>query len=165
MISKNGIDNLLIRIVLLFPSTVLLQGMPGLGWINKCIVAILTFLMLWQLKNQKSVYVPCILCGVLSVISLLLSNRTYLRMQDLFYLPLFVLYCLYWGGRTEEFGATLRKNLNFGGAAVLLWFLLVAVSLFFPTSYAHGELDTVFFRSFFLKRKTFIYVLTYLVMV
>lgn len=148
MISKNEIDNLLIRIVLLFPSTVLLQGLPGLEWINKCIIAILILLMLQSQKDQRAVYMPCILCGILSVISLLLSNSAYLRIQDLFYFPLFVLYNLYWGGRTEEFGTTLRKNLNFGGVAVLIWFLLVAVSLLFRNSYVYSELDTVFFRSF-----------------
>lgn len=148
MISKNSVDNWLVRIALLFPSTVLLQGQPGLGWINKGIVAVLMLLMLWQMKDQRNVFAPVAICGVLSIISLLLSNRTYLRMQDVFYFPLFVLYCLYWTNRSGEFEAAMRNNMTFGGACVLFWGALVAVSVFFPTSFVHMDQNTVFFQSF-----------------
>lgn len=148
MISKKNIDDLVIRLAILFPSTVLLQGIPGLGWINKAIVAVLILLMLWQIIDQLNVFVSCMVCGELSVIALLLSNGTYLRLQDVFFFPLFVLYCLYWANRSAEFETVLKKNLDFGRFGVVLWFFLVVISMPFPTSFVHEALNTVFFRSF-----------------
>lgn len=148
MVFKMSIDDLLIRLVLLFPSAMLLQGLPGLDWINKCIVAIILVLILWQMRGCFDVWITGVLCSAMSIAAVILSNRIYLHIQDVFYFPLFILYCMYWTKRSWKFETVIQKNLKFGWICILLWGLLVTVSVLFPTSYSHDVMNTIFFRSF-----------------
>lgn len=148
MVIRVSADDLLMRIALLFPSAILLQGLPGLGWLNKCMIAIILVLILWQMREHFNVFIASILCATMSAVAVILSNRFYLRIQDVFYFPLFVLYCFYWANRSGRFETVIQRNMKFGWVCVLFWGLLVVVSIFFPTSYFRDVMNAVFFRSF-----------------
>ena len=152
LLNKFNIDDIIFKIILLLPISTLIQGLPFLSLINKIIIAILTiFLGLGILKDfleHKKIIILLLFLTISFVISILLCNNFNFNINNLFFYPMFGMFCIYLINSAEEFKKTIIKNKKEELFIVIIWSIIVTISFFFEDSYNIAWGDSKYFVSF-----------------
>ena len=150
MIKKMSIDKLLFFLMLIFPVSTIMQGLPFFSYINKILIGI-TIVLLFFKTVIKKITIPKVIVlsitGVLYVFSIIFTNWKLQQINDLFYFGFWILYFMYMVENNDEFIEVLEKNMPAIIGVTIFWNLLVFISLFFPNSFILKG-STYYFQSF-----------------
>lgn len=150
---KINLHDLIFFIMIIFPITTILQGLPIMGNLNRFIIVFLfvgVFVVL--LKDGKSSAYNLILIFItflLSFISIfLLNGNPIYSLNDALYFPSWIFIMLYSTKYYDEIKKRIVINEKFINAMLLFWNFIVFISLFFSSSYTHHWGDGTYFQSF-----------------
>ena len=153
-LEKLNIDNIILKIILLFPISTIIQGISFLDPINKLLIALLVgFLglkILIQTVNNFNIksFALLIAFAVSSLTGIILSDNFYFNINNLFHYLIFGLYAVYLINDSKEFKLNIEKEQRFLLIITLIWTFIVAVSFFFESSFIKAWGTDVYFKSF-----------------
>lgn len=147
-----NVDNLLNKIIYLFPVITLIQGIPGLGLIGKVAMGVIILMLLLKIikpKTNGSTAIVVFLTIICYMFSIFHTTFPLVNLNDLFYFIVWILYFIFVKENYNKYCEEFLNNRKFVFYTIIVWSFLVFVSLFLNSSYATTWGDsTKYFRSF-----------------
>jgi hypothetical protein len=154
ILNKLNIDNIILKVILLFPISTIIQGFSIFSPINKVLTALLMgFLLLKVMMNLVERYEIKILALSVAVFSssyigILLCDNFNFNINNLFHYLLFGLFAIYLIFDHEKFKENLDKEKKLIFYIISIWTIIVIISFFFKSSYISTWGDSFYFKSF-----------------
>ena len=139
-----------IKLSLWLPVTTLLQGLPGLGNVNRiCMALLLCLIALDVVTSRMSLggWVTLLCTLALYGFALTETKGPLYNTNDLVYFAAWVLFLLFAAARMDFLLSTLRANAPYLRLLLVIWHGLVLLSALFPASYLR-TVEGVYFVSF-----------------
>lgn len=137
---KSSIDEILIKLVMLAPFTMLIQ--PYIDWSNKVLVGSLLIIVIsaFVVKRRlvKSVLILIFGSMYLFLYSLININFDYFNVNMLFYFPLWTLFLHYMAMNIKPIEESIKKSLVYIKFMVVMWCVIVTISIPLKGSYING---------------------------
>ena len=152
-IKKNiiNIDNIIFSLIVLFPLTTILQGLPFFNNINKLLMAIIMislFLRIFKVRMKSFSFILMLITIDLYIVSVYLTGSKLENFNDLFYFLFWILYFIYLRDNYNILEYQIETKKQYILKIVILWNILVFVSLFFESSFTHVWGEASYFKSF-----------------
>lgn len=165
--------DLIFFVMILFPISTILQGLPIMGNINRFLIVFLLVgatLLLFNLKKVKvKTTILIFLTFILTIISFcLLKGEKIYSINDILYFPSWIIIMLYSSIYYDEIKKRVVKNSTFIEKCLLIWNIIVLISFFFSSCYTNHWGEGRYFQSFsnaehrFAASCFFVVVLTFL---
>jgi len=138
-IKKLDIDTLILKTILLFPISTIVQGISIFNPINKILIGILVLMLLFSniknINNNLKYFFLKIIMLTISLVGIILTEDFNININNFFYYPLFGLFSLYIAENNKSFKQKITENINFIKLIIYIWSSLVFVSFFIKSSY------------------------------
>ncbi|MEF2889958.1 MAG: O-antigen ligase family protein [Turicibacter sanguinis] len=146
-----SLDKILYLIMVLFPLTTIIQGIPSFSFINTIMVGlmivILSFFSLIE-RQQRSTMIMLFLSLFNYVLAYMLTDSSIFRINDLFYFPFWILFLNYVSNHFLKIKSLLDHSYRINNFVLISWNIIVFISLFFSSSYTHHWGEGTYFMSF-----------------
>lgn len=118
-------SDITLKLILLFPITTLLQRFMAFNHLNKILICVLAILLLFSNRklSYKSVFLVIFLT-FLFVMTLFYTEFDIQYINEYFYLPIWVLYYIYFKNNFAHILHLLYKNIAFIRTVIMLWMLV-----------------------------------------
>lgn len=145
---NDGIEKILIYILLLFPMTSLLK--VYIGPLNIIFtVAFLALLFIYYIRHKMKTkqFFLIMYIGFTLLQNIYIWGFNYYENNMLFYFPFLILYFCFFIKNSSDIYAFMRTHKRYVNTMLLIWSVIVLISFFIPSCYAY-EGDTKGFVSF-----------------
>ena len=137
-----SINQIIIRLLFLFPLGTVISNVPGIGNIvNKVLYAFFIVSVLVGLINKplrKIDALALVLLTVMFIYDLMITGNKMYNSNEVYYLVTWVVYLIYVRINYENFKREICNSLPFIKSTIILWNLLVGVSLLLPSCWARS---------------------------
>jgi hypothetical protein len=142
-------NRLMLACILFFPISIILQGIPLLGWISKAMFAavFLLFIISFFVDRITNLTLVLFIITVISSCFTFAYTGKAFNFNSLLYFPFWMCFFLYLKNNYFTIMNLLSENLKWLKNVLVFWNVLVFVSLFFPGNY-RGHWGTSYFMSF-----------------
>lgn len=148
---KINVNELLCKLIIFFPISTVVQGLPGFDSVNKILIAAILILLVFKVftnKNLKSNLPVLYFTIIVYFFSFLFTSGKLDSINNIFYFGLWILLFLWMKDNYNEFKNIIETRMMFIKKTIVLWNFIVFISLFFNVSYTHTWGSEKFFQSF-----------------
>ena len=139
---KVSINQIIIRLLFLFPLGTVISNIPGIGNIvNKILYGFFIVCVLFELvrkKLKKTDAFVLFLLAVMFIYDLMITGTTMYNSNEMYYLVTWVAYLIYVRTNYEEFKREICRALPYIRITIVLWDLLVGISLLLPSCWSRS---------------------------
>lgn len=122
---KNTWDTFIIKLILLFPITTLLQSLSIFAVINKTMVFLLIItILLNPTKYTLSEIFIFLILFFSFIMELIYTNYNALYLNEYFYLPLWILYLIYYTQNNDTVATILKNNIKYIRFIIWIWIII-----------------------------------------
>lgn len=134
---KMNANEILCKLLLLFPIFTLFQSFSFLGWINKALLIFVIVILLFLITRKIEKRWVGILFAVFVVHVYALMQTTFplYNSNMLFYYGFWILLVVYYTSCSKRAMETFKKSERFTRGVVQIWSVIVGISIFMPSSY------------------------------
>ena len=146
-----NVDELLFKLIIFFPISIILQGIGIFNSVNKILIFLILILLI--LKNIKkeiktNTIVTIFELAVVYMFSFFFTYKKIDNINDIFYFAIWVLYFLYLKENHYRFKELLKNNNKYIYNIIFLWNIITFISFFFDISYNSNWGGEYYFKSF-----------------
>ena len=136
-------DSFIIKLILLFPITTLLQSFSIFAAINKCMVFLLIFtIMFCHTKYTYNQIIILLLLSFSFIMELIYTNYNASYLNEYFYLPLWILYLIYYAQNFDTVKIILKNNIKYIRFIIWMWSIVAVCYQLFRHAYIYtGSID------------------------
>ena len=149
-LNKEKINDILFMLLIIFPITTLIQGLPVLEYINKVMIGLVIILLSIKVFFTNITIKNIIILSLTAIVyifSFIHTKGNIENINTIFYFGLWILLFIYLKDNYKEFLEINNKKLILIKYVVIMWNILVLVSLFYNNSFV-SEWDGKYFCSF-----------------
>lgn len=143
------LNDIITKIMVIFPVITLLQGIPIFSYINKIMLGILVLHIFFCCSTKKitlSKILTIVITLILYIFSIIFTNGPLESINDLFYFGFWILFFVYLKDNINYLENSIKKNKTFILGTVIFWNLLVLLSVFCSGSFIN-KWDGIYFCS------------------
>ena len=144
---KIDINSLLLKLIVIFPLSTILQGVPILTNLNRFLMFFILILIVSKIviKLTKKDLFIIFMTLFLNIFAVIFTNKKIsLNINVYFYFIFWVFFLIYIKNNYIELKKYVFNNLSFLNKIVKIWALIVIISIFFKTSYNESNFFSPF---------------------